>query len=695
MMVTAEEAFMDVSQSHTVNIISDLGSNSRQIMDFLPAFGEKTIRFSVNEAAMDVTQSHTVNIVCDCHSQQHGQHAPPGREIVTSPACDVAMDETRSHTANIDTGFNLQPNQNLGFIPVIGEKTVQSHTVIMASGLEVHPRQSDDGLAPSGEKTVRFTVCDAALDVTKSHTVNIASDINFYSQQSMPCAASGEKTERFVADDAAMDETQSHTVNIDTGLNLRSHQNHTKKITPKMDCFSAFGEKTVQFSAKEADMDVTRSNTVDIASDLDVNPEPKHATSPSHKETKLTANDTSVDVAQSRAVNIDMTSGKDSDVPPRDSDMIFSKETTGFPLSLKKREDEMCPAPFLSKDTEDTQGFLDQLGSQKLCVDTKKENPVNRAVLDCPTVGRDVAVTEAQRDHNLSPDEPPQHVSVSSCETKATCQELTIHKDVFAPHLTGNKEECEPKKQISQKCDDNVNVAPSRKSKRMSFADLHTKIRRLSHMISATPDSVATESCTAALLQPEQEHRNAQEKVDPSPALGSALGLAVVTNEEAKQDESGVELTTTAAETPFKLKTKQLMSRLSMGGFRPRLPQRAKARDGMATSAGQQTLTANVTLTANFTSQLSDFDADVSDINDEELDSCEDISEVLNNKSPRKAGVKLSPPEDFNMDGPLEDAVFEDDLIPAAHGKKRPLPTDEDDVEDERRQKTEASFNTV
>lgn len=697
MMVTAEEAFMDVTQSHTVNIISDLGSHSQQNTDFLPGFGEKTIRFNVNEAAMDVTQSHTVNIVCDLdfHSQLHEQRAPPGREIVMSPACDVAMDETRSYTANIDTGFNLQPSQNVDFIPMIGEKiarftendaamdVMQSHTVNMASDLEAHPCQNDDRLPPSGEKTVRFTDCDAAMDVTKSHTVNIASDLNFYSQQSLSCAASGEETLRFVADDAAMDETQSHTVNIDAGLNLRSHQN--------LDRFPAFGEKTIQFSAKEADMDVTRSHTVDIASDLDVHPEPKHAASPS-QETKLTANDTPMDVAQSCAVNIDMTSGTDSDVPHRDSDMIFSEEPMGFPLSLKKREDETCPAPFLFKDTEDTQGFLDQLGPQKLCVDIEKKSPVNQAVLDCPAVGLDVAVTEAQTDHNLRADEPPQCVSVSSCETKSTCEEMTIHKDVFAAHLTGDKKECEPRKQISQKCDDDIDVAPSRKSKRMSFADLHTKIRRLSHMISAAPDSVATESCTAALLQQEQDvDRNAQEKVDPSPAVGPALGPAVGTNEEAKQDQSDVEPTTTATETPFKLKTKQLMSRLSMGGFKPRLPQRAKASDGMATSAGEQTKT----LTANVTSQLRDFDADVSDINDEELDSYEDISEVLGNKSPRKAGVKLSPPEDFNMDGPLEDAVFEDDLIPAAHDKKRLLPTDEDDVEDERRRKTEAGFNTV
>lgn len=689
MMVTADETSMDVTQSHTVNIVSDLGSHSRQNMDFLPGFGEKTITFSVDEAAMDVTQSHTVNTVCDSdfYSQQHEQRAPPGGEVVTSPACGVAMDETRSYTANIDAGFNLQLNQNVD--PVIGEKTtrltnsvaamdvVQSRTVNLASDLEMHPRQNDDGLPLSGEKTVRFTDCDAGMDMTKSHTGIIASDFNFYSQQSVPCAAPGEETVRFVADDAAMDETHSHTVNIDTGLNLPSHQH--------LDRFPAFGEKTIQFSAKEADMDMTRTHTVHIASDLVVHPEAKRATLPSREEAKLAANDASM-----VTVNIDTTSRIDSDIPRRDSDVISSEKSMGFPSSLRKREDELCPVPFLSQDTKDTQGFLDQLAPQKLCVDIEKKNPVKSAVLDCPAVGLDVAVTEAQTDLSLSPDESPQFVSVGSCETKSTCEEMPTHKEVHATHLTGDEKECEPGKQNSQKCADDVDVAPSRKSKRMSFADLHTKIRRLSHMISAAPDSVAAESCTAALPQQDVD-RNAQETVDPSPAAGPTLGPAVVTNEEAKQDQRDTEPTTTAAETPFKLKTQQLMSRLSMGGFKPRLPQRAKAGDGMATSAGEQTQT----LAASVSGQPSHFEADVSDINDEELDSCEDISELLDHKSPPQAGVNLSPPEGFNMDRLLLDTVFEDAFIPAAHGNKRLLATDEDDVEAERRQKTEAGFTAV
>lgn len=611
---------MDVTQSHTENIIRDLGSHSQQNMDFFPGYGEKTVRFSVNDAAMDITQSHTVNIIrdLDFHSQQREERASPGRELAASPACDVAVDKTQSYSVNINTGLNLQPNQNVDFIPMTGENTVglnensaamdvmQSHLVNMASSLEVHPGQNDDGPPPSGEKTVRFTDSDTAMDVTKSHTMNIASDVNFYSQPSVPCAASGEKTVRFGGDDAAMD--------------------------------------------------------------------------------------TPTDVAQSRSVNTDTTSGIDSDVLHRDSDMIYTEETVGFPLSLEKREDKMCAAPFFTSDAGDARGFLHQLGLQKLGVEVEKKQPVNPAVLDCPAVGPDAAVAEVQTDRTLRTDEPPHCASAGSGETKWTCEDTTIQTDVSAAHLTGDGKECEPRKQIGPKCNGYMDVAPTRKSKRLSFADLNAKIRRLSQMISAAPNSA--ESCTAALLQPERDvDRNAQEKVDPSPAVGPALGPAAASDEEAKWEQSDVEpmMTTAAAVTPFKLKTKQLMSRLSMGGFRPRLPQRAKASDGMATPAGVQTKT----LSTNVTNQLSDFDADLSDINDEELDNCEDISEALGSKSPCKDGLKLSPPEDLNMHGHLEDGVFEDDIIPAARGKKSLLPTDEDDVEDERGRKTEAGFNTV
>ncbi|XP_056872223.1 uncharacterized protein knl1 isoform X1 [Takifugu flavidus] len=618
---TVTEAFMDVTQSHTVNIISGLGRHCQPNMGSLPAFGEKTVRFGADEAALDVTQSHTVKIISAVafHPQHNGQRASPGGGTLTSPTSEVAMDETRSYTVSIDAGFTRQPDHNNDFIPMFGEKTV------------------------------RFTDGDAAMDVTKSHTVKIASDLNVYAQQRSLCARPGEETETF---DAAMDETQGLTGNISTCVDPQPAQN--QHPPPALD------EGTVRISA-DADVEVTSSHTADIGA--------------------------SVGVAPRRAVDTDVPSGKDSAFQREEAQL--SEGNVESAASLKRREDERSPAPVVSNDTVQERGFLDQLGPQNMSVDTEEEaqgrlgSPVHQTVVDCPAVGLEVAPTEAQTDRNRSPDRPPQRASVNSCGTKSTCEEITSHHLVSDARLTGNKDKRGPRKQTSPKSDGATDGEPSRKSRRMSFADLHTKIRRLSHMISAAPDAVATETCQAPSTQQEQEEgRKHQEEMDPDPAAPPGCGAALVHQEDAEGDQNDVGPTQTAAETPFKLQTKQLMSRLSTGGFKAKLPQRTKASDGAAAPAGEPTKT----LAASVPSQMRNFDADVSDINDEELDSCDDVSEPLDTKSPSQARVKSSPPKSFGMDGPLEDNVFDDDLVSAARGNKSRFPANDGD-EDEKRLK--------
>lgn len=599
---------MDVTQSHTVNIISGLGRH-QQNMSSLPALGEKTVRFGADEAALDVTQSHTVKIISAFHPQHDEQRASPGGETLTLPTSEGAMEETRSYTVNIDAGFTCQPDHNNDFIPMIGEKTV------------------------------RFTDGDATMDVTKSHTVKIASDLNVSAQQRWQRAPPGEETE---TNGAAMDETQGLAGNISTCVNPQPGQN--QHLSP------AFDKRTVRISA-DADMEVTSSHT---------------------------------GVAPCHTVDVDVPSGKDPALQ-REAAQLSSEGIMEFAASLKQREDQGSPAPVVSHNTVEERGFLDQSGPQNMCVDTEEESqgclvsPVNQTVLDCPAVGLEVAPTEAQKDQNRSPARPPQCVSVNSCGTKSTCEEITSHRLVFDAHLTGNKDKGGPSKPTSPTSDGATDGEPSRKSKRMSFADLHSKIRRLSHMISAAPDAVAAETCQAPSTQQEQGGgRNHQEKMDPDPAAAPGCGAALVTQEAAEGDRNGVGATETAAETPFRLQTRQLMSRLSTGGFKAKLPQRAKASDG----AGEPTKT----LAASVPSQMRTFDADVSDINDEELDSCEDVSEALDT-SPSQARVTWSPPKRSSMDGPVEDNVFDDDFVSAARGNNSRFPANDGDAEDEKRPK--------
>ncbi|XP_042359880.1 uncharacterized protein LOC121955861 [Plectropomus leopardus] len=54
---SADDACMDVTRSHTVNIVTDLKLQSQQNLDFLPTCGEKTVRFTANDAAMDMTSA--------------------------------------------------------------------------------------------------------------------------------------------------------------------------------------------------------------------------------------------------------------------------------------------------------------------------------------------------------------------------------------------------------------------------------------------------------------------------------------------------------------------------------------------------------------------------------------------------------------------------------------------------------------
>uniref|UniRef100_UPI0037E7CF7C kinetochore scaffold 1 n=1 Tax=Semicossyphus pulcher TaxID=241346 RepID=UPI0037E7CF7C len=90
-------------------------------------------------------------------------------------------------------------------------------------------------------------------------------------------------------------------------------------------------------------------------------------------------------------------------------------------------------------------------------------------------------------------------------------------------------------------------------------------------------------------------------------------------------------------------------------------------------------------MTVNGTYQLSNFDADVSDINDEELGSCEDMSETIDTRTPQKTARS---PQEFNVEEALENDVFEQDFISAVYGKKRPLSSDENNMgEDEKRMK--------
>lgn len=727
---------MDVTRSHTVNIATDLELHSHKNVDFLPDCGEKTVRFTANDAAMDVTQSHTVNIVTDFDSRSRQNMdlvSAYGEKTVRFSANDAAMDVTQSHTVNIITGLDPQSHQNVDLVSAYGEKTVrfnannaamdvtQSHTVNIVTNFSPQSHQNVDPVPACGEKTVRFTANDAAMDVTRSHTVNIATDCDPRSHKNLdflpPC---GEKTVRFTADDATMDVTKCHTVNIVTDIDPQFHPN--RSMLP------ACEERTVSFTANDGSMDVTRSHTVNIATDFNQQ---------SHKNEDfiLTCGEKTL---QSYSV-----------LPHRDSNILSANENVDCSLSVKKRDSETCrprrnrsssaqtldpgfknslsrmsgpwanpvitkavaPNALTPPETEDSNGTLDQLKTQRCDVNTENAPGSVSAVLESPKdktmMGDDLSMTmtEVQTGHiigqtctglsstqdlsvnsdHLNKSEmtsPQRNGALGSSSPEGV--EITTHSDSLDLNENDNGKKAEPTDQTCSPTsihhDDDGDTVPSQKSRRKSFADLHSKIRRLSHMINAVPDTIAMESCTASL--PQLDHD--QDRTQSLPVMEPKLEMGSVDTEEDAQDRCLMEeeQPSTTSTTPFNLKTKQLMSRLSVGGFKPKLPQRSKPdKPNKVNSVGER----RRTVTVNVTNQLNDFVDDVSDIYDEELGSIEDMSEILDTRSPRRAQEKVSPSREFYMDGPLEDNVFEEEFMRDVQGQKRPLPVDENDTEAEKR----------
>ncbi|XP_041660406.1 kinetochore scaffold 1 isoform X3 [Cheilinus undulatus] len=655
--------------------------------DFEEDCREKTVRFSADDAAMDVTRSYTVNIATDVVKQLHQNldSLPAcGEKTVRFSADDAAMDVTRSYTVNIATDVVKEPHQNVDFLPACGEKTV------------------------------RFSADDAAMDVTRSYTVNIATDVKEPHQNVDSLPACAEKTVRFSADDAAMDVTRSYTVNIATDVVKEPHQN--------VDSLLPCGEKTVRFSADDAAMDETRSCTVNIAT-----------------------NDAAMDETQCLAVNITRSSAPDSVIPNQDSNSITTQKDDVFHGMSREIEqyhphrNRSLPANSLDsglkisqprtsrswgnsrltkgdpQETEDPDAFLDDPKTQKNDVNGGKAANENMTAAD---VSMDM--NEAQTGQILNPvsgDESPQvcsstqEMDLDSDQSKKTEMSLQNNKvpeasctdDVKTANRTDSLDsneseiwkEPEPKNQtfsLAQKTESSPaaiddEAAVSRKFRRKSLADLQSKLRRLSHLLNTAPDAVPMESCTVTLPVLDQNmDKSPKDKTNSLPLVEPESELGFVTTEEDAHAQCLLQEgeTSTATTTPFKLKTKQLMSRLSVGGFKAKLPQRTKPEDSKkVNSVGEHTKT----MTVNVTHQLGNFDADVSDIYDEELGSCEDMSEMIDSRTPQKATENCSPSQKLSMDSPLEvDVPF---FISPVCGNKRPLATDEKDMgEDEKRRKS-------
>lgn len=507
----------------------------------------------------------------------------------------------------------------------------------------------------SRERTVRFTADDACIDVTRSHTVQIASHSEQPHRNVDFSPARVEKTASVTAKDAARNAAQTHTVNTTTAFQPKSQQS--------VDLLPASGEKTVRFSASDAAMDMIQSHTVNIPSsyipDSDL---PRHNVLPSHENVEFPKKmDSEIcGLRRSRSLSArglftnlpSKTHGTLANTKPEGTNTPFSQETA----------DQMNPA-------KEAPGFAS----------AAMERSVSITMTDGEDLNASMEMTEAQTGNiygRMHTDEPPpcdslaQDPKLKKMEvTSAQRSEETSKPDIEeTSSLYPTERETRQEHSSLSAVDQDADRIYSRKSRRMTLADLQTKIRRLSHMITTAPDATVMESCTAPL--PQMDHDlNSQDKITSAPE--------VEPEPEIREDAQAA---APSATTPFNMKTNQLMSRLSMGGFKPKLPQKRKPDDSKKPKCADHTKT----IPLDFTSQLNNFDVAGRGICDEELDSYEDVSETLDRISLQKISDKEDLSIDLNM--VVEDDVFEEDFIGPV--QKRPLPDDENNMEDMKKMNT-------
>lgn len=470
-----------------------------------------------------------------------------------------------------------------------------------------------------------------------------------------------------------MDVTQCQTVNIVEAADAEAPQNS--------DSLSPCRDRTVTFSANAADMDVTQCLTGNIAADRI----PGAAASTRGDRTLTLPAD--MDVTQCQTDSIASHWETNSVPQKRDSLFLSSCKEQNFPFCAKGGENQTdcpppanrpstgralnpgfkslskrsatCADPVLVKAATATLASADSADTQvQDCTAAKRESPksvpavtqnLENAMVAKPS---EEAAAEAQCNSTLGrerSDEPPRRAL--SAQASPSGSVATTETEATAPQKIGSPEL----------------AAPSRESKRMSLADLQSKVRRLSQMVNAAP-------APSPQLENDLDRDSTGE---PQPANEPEVDVASGEREgDARASCSTGEdqnAAAAASATPFKLKSAELVSRLSMGGFKPRLPQRAKANDAVKAPPvrGHARMAAPGS------------DCNVSDLYDEELGSCDDVSETLEAESPPPS--EASETAGVSQELAAEDEVLQEGRTSDANIKKRPLTSDEDGEEQKKK----------
>ncbi|XP_038133454.1 kinetochore scaffold 1 isoform X1 [Cyprinodon tularosa] len=589
-----------------------------------------------------------------------------------------------------------------------------SHTVTIAHGLNL-PHQKVDLLPTDSEENVRFRVDDAKKDVAKSRTFKVLSSSN-----ELPPAK--ENLTKLVSSDATKDVTQSYAVSSVTDSDQKSTQildsslanaeaiNHTlvdktrrgtKSILknqnpesqPSIDIFPKSTEKTLEYLKNVPTMNLTHYLNADAVSDQSLDPLMSDQPITSMREN---INDTS-SVKETESESCGLDSNPPSSAHNEHAALNSSVFLTSCAQDDTKGDASSCPESNSCPKTEEH--------------DTEKESPslVSGNAGKSPNktetekIGACIGMIEDPMERLVSAtDVPPQSMSSKQDPLSKSFKESDLTLENNGALEASKSDELEDVKEQAQTCvqqamESSPSTAdqspqPSQTSRRKSLADIKSNIRRLSHFINTAPDEDGMETCTAPLPHLDENSKcKTSSPVEPEVEVGSRNYM---NDAEAEKPTTAEQPFVAPSMTLSSLKTKQLMSRLSVGGFKPKLPKRKRA-DQVKKSASDREPTK--TFTINATNQLSGEDNIC--IQDEELLDCEDFSEMIDTTNLENTPTKDSTSNPVFRSQPLEQDVVMEDFMVSSQRQKRSLLESEDYKEDEKRQKmstelSETAFQT-
>nr|XP_049613961.1 kinetochore scaffold 1 isoform X4 [Syngnathus scovelli]XP_049613963.1 kinetochore scaffold 1 isoform X5 [Syngnathus scovelli] len=624
---SAKHDAMDMTQSLTSVIDTQSEPEVPKNVHRVPAGEETTIRFSANDAAMDITQSLTAAIDTRLEPEvpKNIRRVPAGEEkMIRFSANDAAMDMTQSLTAAIDTQLEPEVPKNVYRVPA-GE-----------------------------EKTIRFSANDAAMDMTQSLTAAIDTQLEPEVPKNIRRVPAGEEQAiRFSATDAVMEMTQSLTAAIDTQLKPEVPKNIRR--------VSAGEEKTIRFSANDAVMDMTQSLTAAIDTRLEPEvPKTVHRVPAREEKTiQFSGNDVTMDVTQSLTAAIDI------QLEPE------------IPQNIRRvpaGEEKMIR--FSANDAA-----MDMTQSLTSVIDTQSEPEVPKNIHHVPA--------REEKTIRFSANDAAMDMTQSLPTRFETSQDAVESPDPVNSEETQNSKEAELRNKtspLSQKLsspsttDHGRHSSPSRKSRRSSIADLQLKLRRLSHKMTSEvilPDSTAFLPNLDSDADKSTKYNNDLPVSEFVPDIKTGSG-----NVEDSETQSGPQGTAIVG-SPFAFKTTELMSTLSTGGFKQKLPQR-KTRSNQSNS---QEKSVSWTKIDNIVDKLKTWnDGDVRNICDEELVSCDESFQILYDKSPPKENSFIM--EEFSIDEVFLNNVLQENTPDGVQGTKRCLASDEHDTENKKKMKS-------